>query len=78
MFEGTSVALLDGRVLLAGGAAQPELFDPAANAFELVPGRLDVARLFAAAARLPGGRVLITGGDGLGAPETAAAWLYTP
>ena len=77
-FAGTSVALHDGWVLLAGGAAQPELYDPAANAFAPVSGRLDVARLFAAAVRLPGGRVLVTGGYGPGVAETAQAWVYTP
>ncbi len=77
-FEGTSIVLLDGRVLLAGGAAQPELFDPIANAFERVEGRFDLPRLFAAAERLPGGQVLVTGGYGVGAVETAGAWVYTP
>jgi len=64
--------------LLAGGAAQPELFGPAANAFDRVHGRLDMARLFAAAVRLPGGQVLVTGGYGAGAAETNRAWMYTP
>ncbi len=77
-FEGTSVLLRDGRVLLAGGAVQPELFDPAADAYARVRGRLDVARLFAAAVRLPDGQVLISGGYGPGATETSQAWLYSP
>ncbi len=77
-FFGTSIVLADGRVLLAGGAAQPEIFDPRDNAWQRADGRLDAARLFARAVRLATGQVLITGGYAPNHPETRNAWLFTP
>lgn len=73
----TTVVLPDGRLLVAGGAPQAETYDPAAGTSHLVDG----ARLsgqFAAAAPLPGGRVLITGGYGSGRGPGAGAWLFEP
>lgn len=69
----TATRLLDGRVLLAGGWFNPspgvlqaqdraEIFDPGTGAFTEV-GRLRQARVDHAAALLPDGRVLITGGS---------------
>jgi Kelch motif/Galactose oxidase, central domain len=69
--SGASGALLpDGRVLIAGGyfnftpgLSSAEVFDPAAGSFSSAGiGSMDAARLAAAAARLPDGRVLIAGG----------------
>ncbi len=74
----TSLLLPDGRVLLAGGAAEAELFDPAANRFALVAGDARMAGLFAATAPLPAGGVLITGGYGRGQGPGAAAWIFEP
>ncbi|HEX5137159.1 MAG TPA: Ig-like domain-containing protein [Planctomycetota bacterium] len=67
------VLLADGRVLLAGGefssfpflpVATCEIFDPAAGTFASAAS-LQAARSFAHAVRLPDGRVLLTGGQGL-------------
>jgi hypothetical protein len=74
----TTVPLLTNEVLIAGGADQAELFDPAAVTFERVPGQFGDSPLFAAATLLLDGRVLITGGYGLHSFARPNAWLYTP
>lgn len=75
---GTSVVLPDGRVLLAGGAPEAEVYDPETGAFLLVGGEGRMVGQFSAAAPLPDGRVLVTGGYGLGRGPQASAWLYRP
>jgi hypothetical protein len=72
------VPLLAGPVLLAGGAEQAEVYDPAVARFEGVAGDFGDALLFAASARLADGRVLITGGYGRRTRARASAWIYTP
>jgi hypothetical protein len=77
------VALQDGRVLVAGGAAAPELYDPAKGEFLAVSGGYGQPRYYAAATLLKDGRVLITGGYGTGSASegplsTTDAWLFTP
>ncbi len=76
--EGTSVVLSNGQVLIAGGAAQAELFDPEKNEFRLVEGKARMAGQFSASALLPDGNVLITGGYGGGTGPRSSAWLYQP
>jgi len=85
------VPLADGRVLLAGGEvssfpfaplATCEIYNPATGTFTSA-ATLQAARSFAHAARLPDGRVLITGGQGLSNDGTslifrADAELYDP
>ncbi|WNG28673.1 hypothetical protein F0U62_35260 [Cystobacter fuscus] len=69
----TATLLEDGRVLLAGGVrlgadgrpvtvSAVEVFDPASGTLERVPA-LDLARAFHTATRLPGGKVLLVGGE---------------
>jgi Kelch motif len=71
------VPLGDGRVLIAGGAAEPEIYDSNTNSFHLVPGgRLDCF-LFSTATRLANGNVLIVGGYAQpGGPAIDHAWVY--
>lgn len=76
--EGTSVVLPDGRVLLAGGAREAEVYDPQAGAFLGVDGDAQMGGQFSAAAPLADGRVLITGGYGEGQGARSGAWLYLP
>lgn len=83
------ILLKDGRVLLAGGEAgdQPflplsscEIFNPATFAFSRAAS-MTAARSFAEAALLPDGRVLVVGGQSLGAPGTQFrddAEIYDP
>ncbi|WP_002627399.1 kelch repeat-containing protein [Cystobacter fuscus] len=69
----TATLLEDGRVLLAGGVrlgadgrpatvSAVEMFNPATDTLERVPA-LDSARAFHTATRLPGGKVLLVGGE---------------
>lgn len=75
---GTSVVLPGGRVLLAGGAPEAEVYDLEAGAFLLVGGEARMVGQFSAAAPLSDGRVLVTGGYGEGQGPQASAWLYLP
>lgn len=76
--RGTSIVLPDGRVLLAGGAAQAELYEPTGGSSSLVPGTTRLSGQFSAAALLADGRVLITGGYGPDIAPQGEAWLYSP
>jgi hypothetical protein len=71
------VPLRDGQILIAGGGERLELYDPAANTFKVVRGRIDAARFFSAATLLQDGRVLITGGYDNHNEASAKAWIYT-
>jgi hypothetical protein len=78
-----TVKLKDGRVLIAGGAAQLEVFDAAAGTFSSA-GDISTPNYFASATRLPDGSVLIAGGYGTGSGRangplsTDKAWIYHP
>jgi len=74
----TATALRDGRVLIAGGAPQAEVYDPRNRTFGLVPGDARMAGQFSAAAPLRRGGALITGGYGNGGGPRSSAWLYRP
>ena len=75
---GSSVLLPDGRVLIAGGAAQAEVYDPQRGQFALVGGRSDLAGQFSAVALLSDGSALITGGYGANLRPQASAWMFAP
>ncbi len=75
---GSSVLLPGGQVLVSGGAAQAERYDPATRRFSTVGGDARMAGFFSAAAGLRDGRVLITGGYGNGGGPRASAWMYRP
>src|SRR5712692_4451136 len=78
----TATPLLDGKVLIAGGAnesgalASAEVFDPATGAFSAIAS-MNSQRQWHTATRLPNGDVLIAGGsDTGGALDTAE--VYDP
>lgn len=73
------VPLADGRILIAGGADQPEIYAPASNAFVPVPGGKLDGFCFSTATLLNNGQVLIAGGyQNGGGPGVRHAWLYQP
>jgi len=75
---GSGMVLSNGLVLLAGGAAQAEIYDPRARRFSVVPSTERMAGQFAAVAPLPGGGAIITGGYGSGTGPRASAWVFRP
>lgn len=71
-----TVLLPDGRVLLTGGATQPEVYAPDKGALALVP-TLGRAPVFGTATLLVDGRVLVAGGYSLTGPSSRDAWLLS-
>ena len=76
--QATTVPLLNGQLLLTGGAREAELYDPSGSVFEPVSSDFGDRPLFACATLLLDGSVLITGGYGLHSYARANAWIYTP
>ncbi len=75
-----AVRLSDGRVLIAGGAERPEVYDPARNRFQPVQGSVGQGMYFSTVTLLPDGRALIAGGYGRDpmAGAVSNAWIYRP
>src|SRR6185436_15754676 len=79
----TATSLVDGRVLVVGGAngngtlASAEIFDPMTATF--VPaGSLGTPRVWHTATRLAGGQVLIAGGSDASGAALDTAELFVP
>ena len=77
-FPAALVLLANGQVLIAGGAEQPEVYNPRRHLVMATTGRLDAARYYSTATRLNDGRVLITGGYDRTSVATDLAWIYRP
>lgn len=72
------VALHGGQVFVGGGSPNAEVFDPASGSFRPVEGSLGSIWSFAAAALLPDGSVLVTGGYDDRIRLTDGMWRYQP
>lgn len=68
--------LKNGKVLIAGGGEQVEIYDPAIRSFSVAAGRIDTARFYSTATLLADGRVLIAGGYDNHSLASAKAWVY--
>lgn len=78
-----AVRLKNGRVLVAGGKAEAEVFEPQQGVFAPVAGSMGGPHYFSTATLLEDGRVLIAGGygngtSGRGPLSTKQTWLYVP
>ena len=72
-----AVALLkNGRVLIAGGGEQVEIYNPASRTFSVPTGRMDAARFYSTATLLNDGRVLVAGGYDSHSIASQKAWVY--
>ena len=72
-----AVALLkNGKVLIAAGDEQVEIYNPASRTFSVAPGRMDAARFYSTATLLTDGRVLVAGGYDNRSVASAKAWTY--
>jgi hypothetical protein len=74
------LSLPDGRVLIAGGASEPEIYDPALRRSSAVSEPALDGFFYSTTTLLPDGRVLIVGGYGMN-PQAGAvkhAWMWKP
>ncbi|MDQ6652278.1 MAG: kelch-like protein, partial [Acidobacteriota bacterium] len=72
-----AVALLkSGKVLIAGGGEQVEIYNPVSRTFSVATGRMDAARFYSTATLLTDGRVLVAGGYDNHSVASAKAWVY--
>jgi hypothetical protein len=73
-----AVPLPSGRLLIAGGSTQVEIYDPASGKFLLASGQLSDRWHFMSATRLQDGRVLLAGGYPDNPNATQQTWIYRP
>jgi len=73
-----AVQLQSGRLLIAGGSKEVELFDPANGKFLVTDGQISDVWHFMTETRLKDGSVLLAGGYPDNDRATAEAWLYRP
>jgi len=70
--------LPSGRLLIAGGSKEVELFDPASGKFLVVSGQISDVWHFMTETKLKDGSVLLAGGYPNNDRATAEAWIYRP
>jgi hypothetical protein len=73
-----AVELASGRLLIAGGSKEVELFDPASGNFLLASGDISSAWHFMTETKLKDGSVLLAGGYANDDRATTEAWIYRP
>jgi hypothetical protein len=73
-----AVQVESGRLLIAGGSKQTEIYDPQTGQFLLASGQLSDAWHFMTETRLNDGRVLLAGGYANNDQATAQTWMYRP
>lgn len=73
-----AVQLPSGKLLIAGGSKDVEVFDPASGKFLVAQGHLSDRWHFMSETKLRDGSVLLAGGYPNGPGATAQAWIYKP
>jgi hypothetical protein len=73
-----AVQLASGRLLIAGGSNEVEVFDPATARFLLAEGRLSEPWHFMSETKLRDGSVLLAGGYPNDPEASAQTWLFRP
>lgn len=73
-----AVTVEAGRLLVAGGSKEVELFDPAAGKFVLASGKISGPWHFMTETRMSDGSVLLAGGYANNDQATAETWIYKP
>ena len=71
-----AVQLVSGRLLIAGGSRQVEVYDPESGRFVLASGQLSDSWHFMSETRLKDGSVLLAGGYPNNDRATAQTWVY--
>lgn len=73
-----AVQLSGGRLLIAGGSKEVEIFDPASGKFLVAPGQMNDSWHYLSETKLRDGRVLLAGGYPNSDQATAQTWIYRP
>jgi hypothetical protein len=73
-----AVQLPSGKLLVAGGSKEVEIYDPATRKFLVVPGQMDAPWHYITATKLRDGTVLLAGGYPNNASATPQTWIYRP
>jgi len=73
-----AVQVASGKLLIAGGDKDVEIFDPASASFQLVSGQLDDKWHYMSETKLNDGRVLLAGGYANNDQATSHTWIYGP
>jgi len=73
-----AVQLPSGKLLVAGGSRQVEVFDPSNGKFMMAAGQMSEPWHFMTETRLRDGSVLLAGGYPNGPQATTKTWIYRP
>ena len=73
-----AVQLQSGKLLVAGGSKQAEVFDPASGKYSLVSGQMNDRWHYISETRLNDGRVLLAGGYPNNDQATSQTWIFRP
>jgi hypothetical protein len=73
-----AVQLQDGKLLVAGGSKEAEIFDPASGKFFVVSGQMNDKWHYMTETRLRDGSVLLAGGYANNDQGTSQTWIYRP
>jgi hypothetical protein len=73
-----AVQLSSGKLLVAGGSRDVEVYDPATGKFDVASGQMNDKWHFMSETKLRDGSVLLAGGYPNNDQATAQTWIYRP